>query len=103
MPAANPALSSRPMNSRYPATPYPTDFFGRGAVYHIACNGRYGPALFTCGVIEPDFAVPLGNNPKGFFQLAARAEVVLDTPERRDRYVATFLDTTKDLLKRTQF
>ena len=37
-------------------TPYQTDFLKQGAVYHIACNGAYGPSLMTVGLAEPNFS-----------------------------------------------
>jgi hypothetical protein len=84
-------------------TPLPSTFFAHGRLYHIAVNGPYGPQLMTLGVVDPDIAISLGSNPKGFFQLAGRAGLLMDTQHRRDSYVGTFLDTTKDLAKRTQF
>src|SRR4051812_37170118 len=80
----------------------PSDFFRNGRVYQIVSRGRYGPRLMTLGVAEPDFAVSLSANPDGFFDLAKRAGVVLDTPDRRERYARVFLETTKDLTQRTQ-
>jgi hypothetical protein len=84
-------------------TPYPADFLRRGAIYHIACDGDYGPSLMTVGCVDPDFVVSLGGNPDGFYRLADRAGLLLDTADRRTRYVATFLDATKDLLRMTVF
>jgi hypothetical protein len=84
-------------------TRLPVDFLRNGRIYHIASNGRYGPRLMTLGIVEPDFAVSLGGNPDGFVELARRAGLLFDTPDRRDRYARTFLDTTKNLARRTQF
>jgi hypothetical protein len=84
-------------------TPYQTDCLKQGVIYHSACNGKYGPSLMTVGLAEPNFTVLLAENPDGFYQLAAKVGLVLDTPERRNRYVWTFLDTTKSMSVRTQF
>src|SRR4051812_30738368 len=73
---------------------YPTDFFRKGRIYHISANGRSGPRQMTLGLIENEFAVSLGSNPDGFFELAKRAGAQLDTPQRRDAYVKTFLEVT---------
>jgi hypothetical protein len=84
-------------------TRVPAGFFKKGTIYHIAVNGRYGPVMMTLGIAEPDYSVSLSNNPDGFFELAKRAGTQLDAPQLRDAYVRVFLDTTKNLAKRTQF
>ena len=101
--SVSPSFAQKMQKEPTKITPYPADFLRRGEVLHIACNGPYGPSLMTVGYLAPDFIVSLGSNPEGFYQLAARGGLVLDTPERRARYVKTFLDTTKELHKRTQF
>jgi hypothetical protein len=83
-------------------TAYATPFLRRGEIYQVLYRGPYGPAVFTVGCVGPDFTVLLPLNPEGFWQLVARGGLVLDTTEKRTRYVVTFLETTRNFARRFQ-
>jgi hypothetical protein len=73
-----------------------TPFFRRGAIYRVVHLGEFRPMAFTVGIAEPDFTTLLPLNPKGFAELAGKAEFRLpDSSKEQLRYVVTFLETTR--------
>jgi len=79
-----------------------TPFFRDGAVYRVIYNGRYHPIAFSVGTAERHYAIMLPLSPGGFFELAAKAGVSLDTPDSRVSYAEVFLESTRDFRRRFQ-
>ena len=80
-------------------TPYPTPFFGKGGVFKVLRNLPTHPALLFVGW-SPELVVALTAKPDAFTQLAAKAGLSLDTPEKRNGYVRAYYETTRIMSKR---
>jgi hypothetical protein len=78
----------------------PTPFFHKGWVCRVTHLSPAHPIVFTAGGADPDYAVLLAANPKGFFELASKAELNLASGEDRVQYVTTFLLATRDFSER---
>ncbi len=73
-----------------------TPFFSRGAIYRLIHLGGSHPIVFTVGTAEPDFAVLLPLNPKGFMELKEKAGFrKFESNKEVLRYAVTFLETTR--------
>jgi hypothetical protein len=86
---------------------YEGSFLAHGSIYRITREFETHPLVFTVGTAngpkdEIDYTALLAGNPDAFFEVAKRGGVQLDTAERREQYLAVFLETTRDFGKRFQ-
>lgn len=82
---------------------YPTPFFGSAAIYRIVHHAPRRPIVFPIGCAEPDFTTGLTMNPEGFFALAQKGGLRLNTPSLRLNYLRVFFDTTRMTNERLEF
>ena len=81
---------------------YETPFFRQGSIYRVTYFLPQHPVIMVFGCAEPNFTIPLANNPEAFFELAKQAGLDLSSASLRLAYVESFLETTRNMSQRFQ-
>jgi len=77
-----------------------TPFFRVGKIYRVSQSLTTRPLVIFIGIDEKDFAAVLNANPDGYFELAKKSELVLETRDLKLDYAKTFLETVESKNKR---